>query len=371
MTAPPDTALLERAEALAEIGRYEQAGELFARLVAADPGSAPGWTGLARCRARLGDPRGALPAVEEALRADPEYVQAVLMRGNILADLGRHTEAVAAALEGVRIAPEAFGAHLVLARALLLARTGRGAKSREMREAYVVANNAVRLAPEEPATHYVLGVVAHQMRRHDLAEQAYNNALRLDPGHTDARNNLSVLHMERRLGRRSRFGMALEGFADVAAADLEDGAARFNLEAMLFNVVARARWVGLLSLLTGMTGALASGAGRGVPPQPGDLLPRLVTVLLIAGLWTLWALRIRSCVPRRLHAPLWALGRRCRPVTVMAGAVALLALVSVLLVAVPWTHPAVMGATIAPSVWLTVLVYWGCRAALRRRKPKD
>jgi len=51
--------------------------------------------------------------------------------------------------------------------------------------------------------------------------------------------------------------------------------------------------------------------------------------------------------------------------------VALLALVSVLLVAVPWTHPAVMGATIAPSVWLTVLVYWGCRAALRRRKPKD
>ncbi|WP_180268742.1 tetratricopeptide repeat protein [Streptomyces sp. Ru87] len=360
----PGGGLLERAEALLGLDRDEQAGELFARIVADDPGNAPAWTGLARTRLRTGDLPGGLRAAEEALRADPSYAHALLIRGGILAALGRTDEALASLREGVRLVPQAPEAHLALARGLAAAPGG-------IPEAYDVANHAVRLAPQEASAHFLVGALAHRTGRRDIAEQAYTEALRLDPEHTDARNNLSVLHMNRRFGGRRRFGLALEGFADVAATDLTDRTARYNLEAMLFTVVARARWLGLLCLFTGMTGALASGAGQGSPPHPGDLLPRLVTIGVIALYWALWALRVRHRVPRRLRRPLLTLARSCAPVVWTAGAVALLAAASVCVVAVPWSDPAFLGAVLAPSAWLMVIMYWTARWSLRRRRPPE
>ncbi|MEV6318251.1 hypothetical protein [Streptomyces sp. NPDC051776] len=64
------------------------------------------------------------------------------------------------------------------------------------------------------------------------------------------------------------------------------------------------------------------------------------------------------------------LPRRSVPVTVLAGVIAPMALVSVLIVTVPWTDAAFLGATVAHSVRLVVLAYWSCRAALRCAGPR-
>ncbi|MEU6080873.1 tetratricopeptide repeat protein [Streptomyces sp. NPDC047108] len=361
MTAAVET--LRRAQALADVGRYAQAAELLVQYLASDPGSAPAWAELARCRSLLDDNEGALHAADQSLAADPSQARAWQTRAAALADLGRYPEALASAQEAVRAEPGYWGGHLVLASTLL--RQGRSA------DAYEVARRVVHLEPEESRAHYMVGISAQMLRNYPVAEQAYRESLRLDPENTYARNNLSVLHMNRRLGNRSRWSLALEGFADVAAVDLEDRTARYNLEVMVFGAVAKTRWIAALGLFAAVICASASGAGQGFPPEPGALGPRLAALAVIAALWAAWAWRVRSRVPVRLRRPLVALGRRSVPVMVLAGVVALMALVSVLIVAVPWTDAAFLGATVAPSVWLVVLSYWICRAALRRRRPKD
>ncbi|MGP3923121.1 tetratricopeptide repeat protein [Streptomyces sp. 8N616] len=354
---------LRRAQALADLGRYEQAAALLVQYLADDPGSAAAWAELARCRSLLDDNEGALRAADESLAADPSQARVWQTRAAALSDLGRYEEAAAAAHEAVRAEPGYWGGHLVLASTLL--RQGRAG------EAYEVARHVVHLEPEESRAHYMVGMTAQTLRNYPVAEQAYREALRLDPENTYARNNLSVLHMNRRLGRRSRWSLALEGFADVAAVDLEDRTARHNLEVMVFGAVAKARWIAALGLFAGMIGAASSGAGQGTPPQPGELGPRLGALAVIAALWAAWAWRVRSRIPARLRAPLLSLARHCAHIAVLACAIGVVAAISVLVVAVPWTNPGFLGTTVAPSVWLVVLAYWGCRAALRRRRPKD
>ncbi|MBT2439291.1 tetratricopeptide repeat protein [Streptomyces sp. ISL-36] len=352
---------LARADALFDVGRYEQAAALAARHLATDPDDTGALVLLARCQHRLGREREALATVERALRAEPDGLPAWLMRTHILLALKQYEEAERSARHSVELAPHYWGSHYSLGTVL-----DRSSRRERQHEAYEAARRAVALAPGESDAHFLVGLTAHRTGNHRVAEQAYETALRLDPQSSEAHNNLSLLQLRRRWFRRGAWTKAAAGFVESAALDTNDRQARYNLEAMAWGTVAGARWVALL----GFVGAALGSASLRTGSTGADaLVPYLIGVAVIVGGWGGWALWLTRRVPPRLRRPLLLVARGSRPVVAMGAAVGLLGLHSMVAMALWTADSSVVGALGYPLFWAVVITYWVSRAALRRRAP--
>ncbi|QSB15068.1 hypothetical protein JQS43_01415 [Natronosporangium hydrolyticum] len=165
-----DSSYLHRAELLADLGHCEEAAE---ELAAAEPDDASAQTLLARLRLYAGELRPALAAAEAAVQAAPQDLAALTVYGRALAALGRVDDAAAQAerllKRGRGEAAAATGAAAILASV----RVGQVALD--------AAWEGVRLAPEQPLGHVVLGVVAAELGLTEIAERAYEEARALEP----------------------------------------------------------------------------------------------------------------------------------------------------------------------------------------------
>ncbi|GGU07883.1 MULTISPECIES: tetratricopeptide repeat protein [Streptomyces] len=357
----PGDPTLDRADALFDVGRYEQAAALAAQHLATDPLDATALVLLARCQHRLGRAEEAFDSIETALLAEPDALPSWLMRTHILLALKKYEEAERSARYSVELAPDYWGSHYALGTVL-----DRSSRKERQREAYEAARRAVSLAPGESAAHFLVGLTAHRVGDHRVAEQAYETALRLDPQSSEAHNNLSLLQLRRRWFRRGAWTKAAAGFVESAALDTNDRQARYNLEAMAWGTVAGARWVALL----GFVGAALGSAPLRTGASGGDaLVPYLIGVAVVVGGWGAWALWLTRRVPARLRRPLLLVARGCRPVIAMGVAVGLLGLHSVVAMALWTVDASVVGALGYPLFWGVVITYWVSRAALRRRAP--
>jgi tetratricopeptide (TPR) repeat protein len=162
---------LERAELLADLGRYEEAAQELAWVAPTDVAAA---TMLARIRLSAGAPRDALAATEAAVEEGAADPGLLIARGMALAELGRVDEAAGQAEQILRIG--AGDARALASAAVILAMVRNG------QVALDAAWEAVRLAPEQPRSHLVLGLVAGGLGLAEIAERAYREALALDPG---------------------------------------------------------------------------------------------------------------------------------------------------------------------------------------------
>lgn len=168
----PDSTL-RQAELLADLGRYEEAAQELERAVAERPADPAAHTLLARVRLASGALAEALRAADAAVAAAPTDVEANVARGLVLADLGRVDEAAA---QAERILRHGRGnGYACTSAAAVLARVRNG------QVALDAAWEGVRLAPDQPRAHLVLGVVAAGLGLDDVAERAYHEASRLDP----------------------------------------------------------------------------------------------------------------------------------------------------------------------------------------------
>lgn len=77
----------------AQRGDYDAALRHFSTTVRLDPGYQKAWHNLAMARYLQGHAAGALEAVDRSLRLDPDNRNSLLLKGEILAALGRHAEA--------------------------------------------------------------------------------------------------------------------------------------------------------------------------------------------------------------------------------------------------------------------------------------
>ncbi|MEU8621622.1 tetratricopeptide repeat protein [Streptomyces sp. NPDC048623] len=351
---------LVQADALYDLGRYEQAAEAAARHLAAHPDDASALVLLARCRHRLGDEAQALDLVEQALRAEPDSVGGWLMRTHVLLTTRQYERAEESARRAVALAPHFWATHYTLASVL-----DRSVHAERKRAAYESARTAVSLAPEESDAHFLVGLTAQRLGNHEVAERAYETALRLDPESSEAHNNLSLLHLRRRWRRPGSWTKAAEGFVQSAALDLDDRQARYNLETMAWGTVAGSRWVALVGFVAAsMASAHLNSGAEGREAVIGVLL----AVGVMAGGWGGWFLWLTRRVPPRLRRPLLLVSRSCKPVLAMATAVAVLALHSALRLLL-WRYDA-FGALAFPVFWAAVITYWVSRARLQRRAPQ-
>jgi len=180
---------LARAATMLDLGRYDEASTLLARLVSADPSSGRAWCLFAR--AHLGADRFA-EAVEAANRAaaiDPGEEWPHRLASNALMHLGNHGEALRAAAESRRLAPAYWQTHVCVAQAALAA--GQPAT------AAAAAAEARKLAPNEPDVHFLSGKVALARGDLDGARAHQERALALDPTHSGAMNELGRIRLRR------------------------------------------------------------------------------------------------------------------------------------------------------------------------------
>ncbi|SCF35318.1 tetratricopeptide repeat protein [Micromonospora mirobrigensis] len=194
---------LQRAQLLAELGRYDEAAAELGYAVALEPANADVLTVLARVHLAAGRPAEALTAADAAVAAAPGAVPPLVARGLALTDLEAYRAAAGCADEILALGPTDAYAQRSAAAILAGARNGQPALNAAWR--------GVELAPEEPQAHLVLGLVAARLDLFDLAERAYREALRLDPQLAEARHDLGVLRLEQR-----RWSEALEHLADAA-----------------------------------------------------------------------------------------------------------------------------------------------------------
>lgn len=180
----------QRAILLADLGRYDEALGELASGTALAPTDPQLLTTLARVHLAAGAPGDALAAADAATAAAPGAVEPRVARGLALIDLRRFAEAAQLAGELLRAGADDP--------AVLRSTAGLLAEARNGQPALDAAWRAVQLAPDDARGHLVLGVVAAHMRMFDLAERAYREALRLDPGLVDVHEDQGVVRLEQR-----------------------------------------------------------------------------------------------------------------------------------------------------------------------------
>ncbi|GAA4733625.1 tetratricopeptide repeat protein [Phytohabitans rumicis] len=288
--ATPDS-YVQRAELLADLGRYDEAAGELDDALALDPGHPAAYAMLANVRLAAGQPTDALSAADAAVTAAPGSVPALVSRAMALADLRRHAEAAQVADEILRLGPADPYAQRSAAAILADSRNGQAALDAAWR--------AAQLAPTEPLSHLVLALVAGGLELFDLAERAYREALRLDPTLEQARDEPGVVRMARR-----RYAGALERLSEGAVfrpaptfAPAPEPETRRVVDAVR-RVVLFGAGYGLVAAVLVAFVAAAGGAGS-------RLLAGVLAVVGLAGLGVI-AVRLRRTMDKRLMAAVLA-----------------------------------------------------------------
>ena len=252
---------------LLELGRAAEAHALLVSLLVSHPGDHRLAHLMGSACLMSGDPAQALVWAGRAVSLEPDDVGAYLVAVDANLGLGRPRPAIAAARTAAALAPqEPF---VLCALATALAAGGR----RTAGEANLAALEAIRLAPDHPATQFTLGCVLHR-RAPDAARAAYRRALALDPTHSAARLNLAVLDARHRGPVRAMH--AVHEYAGVLATEPQFQLARTNLDATLN------RLVYLVFLVPPL---LVYWSDRLVPATPGWLYALVVPFWVWGALW--------------------------------------------------------------------------------------
>ncbi|KUJ70679.1 hypothetical protein ACZ90_01960 [Streptomyces albus subsp. albus] len=320
-TRHPD---VDRAEALFEVGRPEEARALLYTHLNTHQQDVLAWTLTAACFLEMKNWQGALNTAQIALRVDPEHAAAHIHRASALLKLGRAREAVTAARESVRLAPHNWAPYVALSQAM----RGTGA----LPEALAAAEESIRLAPENTQAHFARYFVLLSMGERERAEQVMRDVLRIDPGNANAHNNLAALRSEEEHGD---LFAATEDLAIALASDPTSWHARYNLEVVAYKMLRRARWLALGCLLVALGAMAAADAAQEEPLTRLPLPYQLAALAVMAGGWAVWAARTYLRLPARMRAPMRALPRRSYPAGAMAFGAAWCTLCAVLLVTTP------------------------------------
>ena len=249
---------LQRAGALCDLRRYDEAARLLAELIAVDPESGRGWCLLTRAYIGLGEGDKAVAAATRAVALDPDDEWAHRLKSLAHRRQGQHREAVGEAREAVRIAPFLWHTHVQLAYALLAAGGDRA-------EARGAAETARDLDPLSMETHMVVGQVAAADGRRDEAEASFRKALEIDPQNSAAHNELARLHLRRKgFVNAGGLAMAASGFASAVRSDPRGEVSRKNLDLVVQVFLSRTSYLLFLDawLIGGNLGHSSSMAVR-------------------------------------------------------------------------------------------------------------
>ncbi|MFI7221363.1 tetratricopeptide repeat protein [Micromonospora maritima] len=325
--------MVQQADSLIQLGRYDQAGQLLARRLADEPDDAHALFHLARCHRAAGDHRQALTALDEALARDPENLNALVMRAQVLRGAdhldraqrwGQAEESLRTAL---RLAPHNCAVHAALAELLAYVPARRA-------EAVQQAREAIRLDPESVRGYEALWLATTS---DDVvtAQWALHEVLRIDP-----ENKRALLLVTEQRASRPGTGaqQATELYGDALAVAPDVPGLRWGLDRSTYRLLRGIRWLALICLAAAaVTVDLFVTDGETARDLPVPLGNRVWTLAAMAAVWGFGAWlryrRLRAGVRMNVRS----LVRRHTWARIVLAQAVVAMLCAVLISQVPWT----------------------------------
>jgi len=232
------TRQLEQAAALCAGKRHAEAIRSLRSILTDDPHDLEVLARLGDAQLADHDSDAALVTATTAIELDPERDLPHRQASIASSRRGLHRQAIAHAEQAIHLAPTEAAAFVVLARALLRAKT-------DLPGARRAAIQAMVLAPEHAESYLVFGMVSAAEREDAAAEAALHRALTLDPGNVSARNQLDRLTLRRAAEAHPtpRAGPVKDS-ATAVGPDTATGVSRRHLDSMarvLRSVISRRR----------------------------------------------------------------------------------------------------------------------------------
>ncbi|MEU8687215.1 tetratricopeptide repeat protein [Streptomyces sp. NPDC048665] len=346
MSATGTHPALERADALHELGRHDEAKALLGRRLAEDPEDVGAWVRLARCLGAQDEKAEALEATERALAIAPEHIGALLQHARALQSNARIVDAEAPLREVIRLAPDYWYGYALLGHWLWRIRTLRlghagGPVTQEattafQRESDELALTAVRLAPEEVFPYEVRWGIADIGGDRALADEMVREILRRDPQHPQA---LARQTEQAATAPGVKAAEAAALYADALAVTPDSAALQQGLDHATYRLLRGVRLIAVLSLGFAATMLdLWTKEGQAPRELPVPLGQQLWYFVPIGALWTVGALlryrRLRTGVRYNLRSVL----RRRRWPRIVLGQAAWAVLCALLVSQVPWAE---------------------------------
>jgi tetratricopeptide (TPR) repeat protein len=176
--------LSERANALIEMGRPEEAIPLLVRAIGLEPDDAHTRCRLVLALMRTDKQTEALEQAEAALAVDASGEWPHRLRAILLGQQGWHEKALKSALEAVRIEPELPSALYTLGSAYV--------NLKRYRDADEVGVRILEAAPDDSDSHELLSFIAVRQNKHRDTEKHARESLRLNPENMDAMRFLAI-----------------------------------------------------------------------------------------------------------------------------------------------------------------------------------
>jgi tetratricopeptide (TPR) repeat protein len=184
---------------------------------------------LARAYLRNNNPNQAKLALQQAVSANGNYLDAVLLLGEINIRAGHSESAIEPLRRVLKTDPEQRRAALLLA-------TAYGTLDRPDDAAAVLQEQA-RLAPKDPQPYAALGLTYRRAKKYDQARQEFEKAAQLDPGNADLVSQLIEIDLAQK-----RFDSAQQRIQNQFHGKLDSADAHF-WQARVF--AAEGKWDGV------------------------------------------------------------------------------------------------------------------------------
>jgi tetratricopeptide (TPR) repeat protein len=271
---------LERASALIDLGRPDEAASILAGVLGRTPDDDRAWRAMARARLAGGDRAGALEAARTAIALNPDDGLSYLVGAASLSQLGDSSGAEAMAREAVRLAPNNWGSHAMLG-GILARRPGRVGRRGRRREAADCGARALALAPHSADAQASWGSIAMAIGRRPDAQAAFDEALRLDPQHSVTHNELARLRLGRGGYSPQRLAQAAGGFSTAVRVDPRARDSQANVKLVMHSAISMTTYlVFLVAWLLRPTDNADSATWR--------LLPVLALLVPAYFAWRFW-----------------------------------------------------------------------------------
>ncbi len=209
---------------LLDAGRYDEAGRVAGALLAREPDDATALTVLSHVERAAGRPDPAISLARRAIASEPEYGPAWSALAVAHVSANQPDAATSAAGELVRLSPYDWASHAFFSE-IADHRRKPGA------DGLAAAREGVRLAPDEPEAHVAMGNALLRRKQRDAARFAFQSALRIDPMNSSARNSLAITGIDRTPAR------AAMDLADVVAYEPANEMVTHNLRVALGRII--------------------------------------------------------------------------------------------------------------------------------------
>ncbi len=170
-------------------GRWQEAEQLYRRILEADPRHVDAWHLLGVLACQAGKHQDGVASIRRALELKPDFAEAHNNLGNALRELGRLDEAINCYRRALQFKPDYADAHnnQVVAWHRLAELAWQAGKHEEAVECL---QRVLRLRPDFAAAHCNLGLLLRSQGKVDEAIACYRRALQLTPDNAEAHNNL-------------------------------------------------------------------------------------------------------------------------------------------------------------------------------------